>query len=333
MRRRRRKGLMSGLNLAVALVIVGFMLLPLYWAVVTSLKTLHQSYATPTALFPPTPTFAAYSQVVHTQGGSLLTSFIIAVGATLISLLISVPAAYALANFRFRVTWLVTLALLVAQTVPGIVLGTSFFKIFAGLHLLNSYLGLIIADSTYCVPFSILVVRGFMIGMPRELLEAARVDGATLLGTLLRIVIPLSRPAILTAALFSFLFAWGDFLFRADAQHVQHRRTDDAQHLLVHGSVHLAVAGPHGRGRLRSHPVGHPAHPGPTGNKGRDRHRRAQRVITGPVDLSPGSRSSIQVSSPSSSCSSGLGLASRSFTLMSPSREVGIWSFTVKRTD
>jgi multiple sugar transport system permease protein len=213
MRRRRRKGLISGLNLAVALVIVGFMLLPLYWAVVTSLKTLHQSYATPTALFPPTPTFAAYAQVVHTQGGSLLTSFIIAVGATVISLLISVPAAYALANFRFRVTWLVTLALLVAQTIPGIVLGTSFFKIFAGLHLLNSYLGLIIADSTYCVPFSILVVRAFMIGMPRELLEAARVDGATLLGTLLRIVIPLSRPAILTAALFSFLFAWGDFLF------------------------------------------------------------------------------------------------------------------------
>ncbi len=213
MRWRRRKRLISGLNFAVALVIVGFMLLPLYWAVVTSLKTLHQSYATPTALFPPTPTFAAYSQVVHTQGGSLLTSFIIAVGATVISLLISVPAAYALANFRFRVTWLVTLALLVAQTIPGIVLGTSFFKIFAGLHLLNSYLGLIIADSTYCVPFSILVVRAFMIGMPRELLEAARVDGATLLGTLLRIVIPLSRPAILTAALFSFLFAWGDFLF------------------------------------------------------------------------------------------------------------------------
>ena len=80
-------------------------------------------------------------------------------------------------------------------------------------NLLNSYLGLIIADSTYCVPFSILVVRAFMIGLPRELLEAARVDGATLLGTLLRIVIPLSRPAILTAALFSFLFAWGDFLF------------------------------------------------------------------------------------------------------------------------
>ena len=189
------------------------MLLPLYWAVVTSLKTLQQSFATPTSLVPPTPTLAAYSQVLHTQGGALVTSLVIAVGATLLSLAIAVPTAHALANFRFRVTGLVTLFLLVTQTVPGIVLGTSFFKIFAGLHLLNSYPGLIIADSTYCVPFDILVIRAFMIGLPHELLEAAYVDGASLLGTLVRIVLPLSRPAILAAALFSFLFAWGDFLF------------------------------------------------------------------------------------------------------------------------
>jgi len=212
-RSHRRRLLVSGLNVAGALAIVGVMLIPLYWAVVTSLKTLPQSYATPTSLLPPSPTFSAYSQVLHTQGGSLLTSFIIAIGATVLSLLISVPAAYALANFRFRVTGLVTLSLLVAQTVPGIVLGPSFFKIFARIHLLNSYPGLIIADSTYCVPFAILVIRAFMIALPRDLLEAAQVDGATMLGCLLRIVIPLSRPAILAAALFSFLFAWGDFLF------------------------------------------------------------------------------------------------------------------------
>ena len=131
----------------------------------------------------------------------------------MLSLLIAVPAAHALANFRFRVTGLVTLVLLVTQTIPGIVLGISFFKIFADIHLLNSYPGLIIADSTYCVPFDILVIRAFMISLPHELLEAAYVDGATLLGSLVRIVLPLSRPAILAAALFSFLFSWGDFLF------------------------------------------------------------------------------------------------------------------------
>jgi multiple sugar transport system permease protein len=209
----RRAATISGLNLAAGLVIVAIMLLPLYWAVVTSLKTLQQSYAIPSTLLPPTPTLSAYSQVLHTQGGALLTSLIIAVGATLLSLLIAVPAAHALANFRFRVTGLVTLVLLVTQTIPGIVLGISFFKIFADIHLLNSYLGLIIADSTYCVPFDILVIRAFMIGLPHELLEAAYVDGATLLGSLVRIVLPLSRPAILAAALFSFLFSWGDFLF------------------------------------------------------------------------------------------------------------------------
>jgi multiple sugar transport system permease protein len=203
----------SGLNLGAALVIVGLMLLPLYWAIVTSLKTLQQSFAIPTSLLPPTPTFAAYSQVLSTQGGALATSLVIAVGATVLSLLIAVPAAHALANFRFWITGLVTLVLLITQTVPGIVLGISFFKIFADIHLLNSYPGLIIADSTYCVPFAILVIRAFMMGLPRELLEAAYVDGATLLGSLLRIVLPLSKPAILSAALFSFLFAWGDFLF------------------------------------------------------------------------------------------------------------------------
>ena len=209
----RRAAAISGLNLAVGLVIVAIMLVPLYWAVVTSLKTLQQSNAIPSTLLPPTPTLSAYSQVLHTQGGALLTSLIIAVGSTLLSLLIAVPAAHALANFRFRVTGLVTLVLLVTQTIPGIVLGISFFKIFADIHLLNSYPGLIIADSTYCVPFDILVIRAFMISLPHELLEAAYVDGATLLGSLVRIVLPLSRPAILAAALFSFLFSWGDFLF------------------------------------------------------------------------------------------------------------------------
>ena len=209
----RRAAAISGLNLAAGLVIVAIMLVPLYWAVVTSLKTLQQSYAIPSTLVPPTPTLSAYSEVLHTQGGALLTSLIIAVGSTLLSLLIAVPAAHALANFRFRVTGLITLVLLVTQTIPGIVLGISFFKIFAEIHLLNSYPGLIIADSTYCVPFDILVIRAFMISLPHELLEAAYVDGATLLGSLVRIVLPLSRPAILAAALFSFLFSWGDFLF------------------------------------------------------------------------------------------------------------------------
>lgn len=276
----RRRTLISGLNLAVALVIVGLMLVPLYWAVVTSLKTLHQTFATPTALFPPTPTFAAYSQVVHTQGGSLLTSFIIAVGATLVSVLISVPAAYALANFRFRVTWLVTLSLLVAQTIPGIVLGTSFFKIFAGLHLLNSYLGLIIADSTYCVPFSILVVRAFMIGFPHRAARGCprgRCD-ASWVPTQDRD--PAQQAGYLDGRSLLVPVRLGRLPVRSDAQHLQHRRTDDTEHLFVHGSVHLAVAGAHGRGRLRSGPLGHSAHTGPTRDKGRNGHRRAQRVIT-----------------------------------------------------
>lgn len=200
-------------DLAIGLAVVVVMLSPIYWAVVTSLKTELQSFSSPPTLLPPAPTFAAYDQAFHSQGGALATSLVIAVGATAIALVISVPAAHALASFRFRVTGLVVLLLLVSQTIPGIVLGMSFFKIFARVHLLNSYLGLMIADSTYGVPFAILIIRAFMLGLPRELLEAAYVDGAGTVGTFLRIVVPLSRPAILSAGLFAFLFAWGDFLF------------------------------------------------------------------------------------------------------------------------
>jgi multiple sugar transport system permease protein len=123
----RRSATIAGANLVVGLLIVSIMLLPIYWAVVTSLKTLQQSYAIPSTLLPPTPTLSAYSEVLKSQGGALVTSLIIAVGSTVLSLLIAVPAAHALANFRFRVTGIVTLVLLVTQTIPGIVLGISFF--------------------------------------------------------------------------------------------------------------------------------------------------------------------------------------------------------------
>ena len=219
--------------------------------------------------------------MLHTQGGALLTSLIIAVGSTVLSLLIAVPAAHALANFRFRVTGLVTLVLLVTQTIPGIVLGTSFFKIFADIHLLNSYLGLIIADSTYCVPFDILVIRAFMISLPHELLEAAYVDGATLLGSLVRIVLPLSRPAILAAALFSFLFSWGDFLFALTLNTSGNVIPISLSIYQYLGAVHLAVARPDGGSHLRGHPVRHPLGAGPEGDPRRDRHRRAQGLTKG----------------------------------------------------
>src|SRR5215510_12137097 len=104
-------------------------------------------------------------------------------------------------------------AILVAQIVPSIILATSLFIIFHWIHLLNSYPGLVLADGTYAIPFAILVLRAFFFSLPNELMDAARVDGASEWRTFRLVVIPLARSAVITVAVFAFLAGWGDFIF------------------------------------------------------------------------------------------------------------------------
>jgi multiple sugar transport system permease protein len=151
--------------------------------------------------------------VSESQVGHVLTSVIVGLGTAILALAIAVPAAYALSKYRLRVTVLLVSGMLVAQIVPSIVLATSLFIIFHWIHLVNTYPGLILADATYAVPFAILVLRAFFFSLPNELMDAARVDGASEWTTFRRIVIPLARSAVITVAVFAFLAGWGDFIF------------------------------------------------------------------------------------------------------------------------
>jgi multiple sugar transport system permease protein len=137
----------------------------------------------------------------------------VALGSVVLSLSLAAPAAYALARFPSRRTTLALFGVLVTQTVPGVVVANALYGAYTDLGLLNSHLGLILADSTAGVPFAILVLRASMQGIPREIIEAARVDGAGRLRVLWSVVLPVSRNALITAGLFAFLFAWSDFLF------------------------------------------------------------------------------------------------------------------------
>jgi multiple sugar transport system permease protein len=107
----------------------------------------------------------------------------------------------------------VLLVILISQMIPGIVVANALYRFYSDLGLLNSIPGLILADSALAIPFAILILRAFMLTLPRSIMEAARVDGAGPLRVFVSVVLPVSRNAIITAALFSFLFAWGDFLF------------------------------------------------------------------------------------------------------------------------
>ena len=209
-RQRRFTGPLAALGALVALVILLF---PLYAVIVASFENNSQLLGTHYNFLPPTPSFANYSAVISAQGGHIASTLVIGLGTAILTLVIAVPAAHALARYRFRVTALLVGGLLIAQILPSIVIANSLFLLYHKLHLLNSYPGLILADASYAIPFSILVLRAFMLGLPNDVLQAARVDGASEWKTFLRVVLPMSRSAVITVAVFAFLNGWGDFIF------------------------------------------------------------------------------------------------------------------------
>ena len=209
-RQRKFTAVLAALGALVALVILLF---PLYAVIVGSFETNGQLLGTHYNFLPPTPSFANYSAVISTQGGHIVSTLIIGVFTALLTLVIALPAAHALARYRFRVTAMVVGGLLIAQILPAIVIANSLFLLYHKLHLLNTYPGLILADASYGVPFSILVLRAFMLGLPNDVLQAARVDGASEWKTFVRVVLPMSRSAVITVAVFAFLNGWGDFIF------------------------------------------------------------------------------------------------------------------------
>jgi multiple sugar transport system permease protein len=209
-RQRRFTALLAGLGALIALVILLF---PLYAVIIASFENNSQLLGTHYNFLPPTPSFANYSAVIAAQGGHIASTLVIGVGTAILTLAISLPAAHALARYRFRVTGIIIGGLLIAQILPSIVIANSLFILYHKLHLLNTYPGLILADASYAIPFSILVLRAFMLALPNDVLQAARVDGATEWKTFLRVVLPMSRSAVITVAVFAFLNGWGDFIF------------------------------------------------------------------------------------------------------------------------
>jgi multiple sugar transport system permease protein len=208
---RRARADRSWISTVVGVVILGLMLFPVYWMVNISLQP--AGPAIQAAWFPFEAQFEGYATALAEQGGALGTSLVIALGSVVLSLAIATPAAYALAQFRFRWIDVVLFGILISQMIPGIVVANALYAAYNDLGLLNSIPGLILADSTAGIPFAILIMRAFMANIPPSIIEAAKVDGAGDLRAFRSIVLPVSLNAVITAGLFTFLFTWSDFLF------------------------------------------------------------------------------------------------------------------------
>ncbi|MEO6392696.1 MAG: carbohydrate ABC transporter permease [Pyrinomonadaceae bacterium] len=202
------------------LVLAGAVLcavVPIYWMVTISLKTEVDQFAVPPKWFRFAPTLAHYQDafVERSFGRYLLTSAIVAVISTLCALIIGTLAAYGLARFRWprRMNTRLSLWILSTRMFPPIVTAIPLFLLMRDLFLLDTVLALVIAYTGFNLPFVVWMMRGFFMELPRELEEAALVDGDSRLGALWRVILPLAAPGLAATAVFCLIVCWNEFLF------------------------------------------------------------------------------------------------------------------------
>lgn len=189
---------------------------PLYWMIVTALKTQVEIFEIPTPLFPKNLTLEPFKKQLSQSSDTLRgfkNSMIISVGAMLVSTILSIPASYGLARFRFKGKKIIILLFLITQMLPSTLVLTSLYIMFSKLHLLNNYWAPILADATSGIPFSVIILRTYFLSIPKELDEAAKIDGCGHITAFVRIMLPIAKPGIVVAAVFSFVYAWGDLIY------------------------------------------------------------------------------------------------------------------------
>jgi ABC-type glycerol-3-phosphate transport system permease component len=219
----RRRGWKYGAMIVVSL----FSLFPVYYLAVTSLKTREEIYSRTPDLWPNHPNWHEYSSVLGEGhvGRALMNSLIVASGTMVICLIVGALAAYALARFRLKLTTVLLMGVLMTQMFPLVVLVIPLFVIMRKADLLGTYWSLIITYLAFSVPLAIWVMRSFILTIPEELEYAARIDGATRIGAMIRVVLPLAAPGLATVAVLAFLEGWKEFLLALTFLNDENKKT------------------------------------------------------------------------------------------------------------
>jgi multiple sugar transport system permease protein len=199
----------------VSALILAYCLLPFVWMAIVSIAEEHSQFVRQLEYVPSHPTIDNYRAlfVVMPFARYFGNSMFVAVATMLLTLAVSVTAAYAFVRFQFPGRRVMILGMLLVYMLPSIVLLVPLLVIFRTLGMINTYQSLILAETTHAVPFAVWLLTGYFAALPRELEESALVDGCTPFQALLRIVLPLSVPGIVAAGLFVFIASWNNFLF------------------------------------------------------------------------------------------------------------------------
>jgi multiple sugar transport system permease protein len=200
--------------LAAALIVVVNGFFPALWILLTSLKTEAELVNKPITYWPHNPTMANYVQAFTDQPllKYLGNSFVVAAVSTVVSLIVASLAAYAIARLNLRRRQLILTCIVASSMFPLVTLLVPIFETMRALGLLNTYTALVLPYTVLNLPVCTLVLVSFFQSIPKDLENAAMIDGCTRLGALWRVVVPLAAPGVFTAGILAFVNAWDEFL-------------------------------------------------------------------------------------------------------------------------
>jgi len=206
-------------RIGVAFILL-WSLIPLYWALNISLQTNAQAASKPANYLPPTPSLDNYAALLVGDGDlaqsvrrSALNIFIECAGATIIVIVLATLAAYAFARMTFRGRKVLFYGVLATMAFPAYTTLIPLYRILANFGLVNTYTGIILVYVSGFLPLATWILYNYMSSLPIALEEAGQIDGASRMQVLWHVVLPLARPGVISTAIITFLFAWGQFLF------------------------------------------------------------------------------------------------------------------------
>jgi ABC-type glycerol-3-phosphate transport system permease component len=219
--------LKRGWMYAAMIAVSAFALFPVYWVVITSLKPRREIYTRTPDLWPNDPQWGRYPDVLGEGhvGRALMNSLIVASATMIVTLIIGSMAAIALSRFNIPARRTVLILVLLTQLFPLVVLVIPLFVLMREAGLIGTYWSLVTTYLAFTLPLTIWIMRGFLLSIPEELEHAARIDGATRLGALWRVILPLAAPGLATTAVLCFLEGWKEFLLALTFLNEEERKT------------------------------------------------------------------------------------------------------------
>lgn len=201
--------------IASTLVLLAILLFPFLVMISTMLRSSTEVYVTPPRWIPERVVLTNFIEVWEQYDLIVYfkSSLIIAVGATVLNACLTLPAAYAVARLRFAGRGVILFLFLVVQMFSPVIVVISLFKIMAGAGLLDTYLSMILAIAVFTIAFTIWMMSGYFRSIPIEIEEAALIDGCSRVQTMIRVMLPIAAPGVVTAMIYTFIYGWNEFLF------------------------------------------------------------------------------------------------------------------------